>query len=100
MAGLNINPNLMSRFCKKWGVAKLSLFGSMLDGRATETSDVDVLVDFRPGSRVTYFDMARMERELQDVLGTARRVDLRTVRELSRHFRDDVASRAKVLYAA
>ena len=44
------------------------------------------------------FDLARMERELSTLLG-GRRVDLRTPKELSRYFREEVLSSAIVQYA-
>jgi predicted nucleotidyltransferase len=41
--------------------------------------------------------MARIERELSDLLG--RKVDLRTPADLSRYFREDVLREAQVQYA-
>ena len=84
------------RFCAQNHIRRLSLFGSILTDRFRPDSDVDVLVEFEPGATVTYLDLARMERELSDVLG--RRADLRTPAELSRYFRDRVVSEALVQY--
>ena len=39
-------------------------------------SDVDVLVEFEPEARVSLLALARMERELGQIIG--RKVDLRT----------------------
>lgn len=77
-------------------VRKLSLFGSILTDRFRPDSDVDVLVEFEPGERITYLDLSRMERELSELLG--RTVDLRTEAELSRYFRGRVVSEAAVQY--
>lgn len=55
-------------------------------------SDLDLLVEFEPGARVTLFDMARMERELSRLLGF--KVDLRTAEDLSRYFREEVLDEA------
>ena len=57
-----------------------------------------MLVDFESGSRVGYFDLAEMEIELATVLGTQRKIDLRTAAELSRYFRSEVVAQAEVLY--
>jgi Nucleotidyltransferase domain len=59
-------------------------------------SDIDVLVEFEADAAVTYLDLARMERELSELLG--RKVDLRTAEELSRYFRERVVSEALLQY--
>lgn len=42
--------------------------------------------------------MAAMELELSDIVG--RKVELRTARDLSKHFHDEVVRTAEVRYAA
>ncbi len=84
-------------FCKKHHIRKLSLFGSALRGDFQPDSDVDLLVEFRPGHPVGYIRLASIERELSEMLG--RKVDLRTPGELSRYFRDEVIRSAEVQYA-
>ena len=61
-------------FCKRWQVAELALFGSVLRDDFGPDSDIDVLVAFREGARHTLFDMVRMEEELEALFG--REVDL------------------------
>ena len=85
-------------FCKRNHIRKLSLFGSALRGELGKDSDIDILVEFRPGEAPGLFDLARMERELSTLVG-GRKVDLRTPEELSRYFRDEVISSASVEYA-
>lgn len=83
-------------FCTRNRIRKLSLFGSAITERFRSDSDVDMLVEFEAGSAITYLDLARMERELSDLLG--RKVDLRTPQELSPHFRDQVVAGAAIEY--
>ena len=85
-------------FCKRNRIRKLSLFGSALKGELRKDSDIDLLVEFHHGETPGLFDLARMERELSNLLG-GRKVDLRTPNELSRYFRDEVLSTASVQYA-
>jgi predicted nucleotidyltransferase len=85
-------------FCRRNGVRRLAFFGSVLRDDFSPESDVDVLVEFLPDARVSLFDMARMENELAAIIG--RTVDLRTLQELSRYFRDDVAAEAVEEYVA
>jgi len=85
-------------FCKRNHIRKLYLFGSALRAELRRDSDIDMLVEFRPGAALGLFDLARMERELSILVG-GRKVDLRTPQELSRYFRDEVLSSASVEYA-
>ena len=89
----------MAPICRRHRVRRLSLFGSQLKGTARPDSDVDLLVEFLPEARPTYFDLANIEIELSDLLG-GRKVDLRTPAELSRYFRDQVQRESEDLYVA
>jgi len=84
-------------FCRRHHIRRLALFGSVLREDFTPESDVDVLVEFEPGTRLgfAFFDI---EQELSQILG--RRVDLRTPQELSKYFRDEVLAEAEELYVA
>ena len=95
---LNMPQEKIADFCKRNHIRKLSLFGSTLRGDASPESDVDFVVGFEPAATPGYFGLARMERELSEILG-GRKVDLRTPSELSRYFRDEVLAQAKVQYA-
>jgi len=97
VARIDLDQAAVEAFCRKHGLRRLSLFGSVLRDDFRPDSDVDVLVEFRQGVRAGYLTMAAMERELSQLLG--RRVDLRTPAELSRYFRDDVLRAAEVRYA-
>jgi predicted nucleotidyltransferase len=61
-------------FCRRWQIVEFSLFGSVLREDFRPDSDVDVLVTFAPGARWSLFDMVRMQKELESILG--REVDL------------------------
>ena len=55
-------------------VTKLELFGSVVRDEAGPDSDVDFLVEFEPGFRVTLFRLAETLNFLEDLLGC--KVDL------------------------
>jgi len=86
----------LTAFCQRYRVRKLSLFGSALRDDFGPESDIDILVEFEPAARISFFDMVTMELELTDIMG--RQVDLRTPEELSRYFRQKVLDSAEVLY--
>jgi uncharacterized protein len=91
----------IDRYCREHSIRHLKAFGSILGDRIDdfrEDSDLDLLVEFEPGTRVTLLDMARMERELGELLGF--KVDLRTAGDLSRYFRQEVLQEAVELRAA
>ena len=83
-------------YCAQQPVRRLSLFGSALRDDFTEASDLDMLVEYFPGQRVTLLDMAQQEIDLGEIVG--RKVDLRTPHELSRHFRQQVIETAVPIY--
>ena len=83
-------------FCQRYGIRKLALFGSALRDDFAPDSDIDLLVEYLPGQRVTFLDMAQQETDLTALIG--RQVDLRTPMELSRHFRKTVLANAQVIY--
>ena len=89
----------VAAFCNKYGVVRLSLFGSVLrNDFDASRSDVDVLVEFLPNSRRSLFKLLEMEAALGEMFG--RKVDLNTVGSLSKYFRDDVLAAAEVIYDA
>lgn len=95
---MHVDAEVLAQFCRRHGIARLSLFGSALRGEDRADSDVDLLVEFAPGRRIGLFGLAGIERELSEMIG--RKVDLRTPRDLSARFRDEVLRTAAVQYAA
>ena len=92
---ISVPQDKISSFCQRHHIRKLSLFGSVLRDDFRPDSDVDVLVEFEPGY-VPGFEIVTMENELTEMLG--RKVDLRTPKDLSKYFRDQVVREAKVQY--
>jgi uncharacterized protein len=95
---LDLLREQIKEFCKRNQVQELALFGSALSTKFNEESDIDLLVTFEPGARVGFLTLARMQRELEALLG--RKVDLVPKGGLKPVIRDSVLSTARVLYAA
>ncbi|WP_373499043.1 nucleotidyltransferase family protein [Desulfococcus sp.] len=87
----------LARFCRTHGIQRLSLFGSVLSDEFGPDSDVDVLVEFRPGTRIGLIRLTRLEFELGEILG--RKVDLNTPGFISKYFRSRVMAEREVQYA-
>ena len=66
------------------------VFGSVIHGNDTESSDLDILIDPTPDT--TLMDVAAIQVELEDLLGIS--VDVLTPRALPERFRDRVISEA------
>ncbi len=77
-------------------VDKIRVFGSYQDGTATAESDLDLLVDFVPGSQVGLLTFSDLKAAFTDKLHVE--VDLLTERSISNYFRDDILSRAELVY--
>jgi uncharacterized protein len=75
---LEQNRNAMSAL----GVKRFGLFGSFLRGEQDTESDVDLLVEFRPGEK-SFDSFMNLAFLLEDILG--RKVDLITPESLSPH---------------
>ncbi len=92
---LEVPREKVAEFCRKNRIRKLAMFGSALREDFAGDSDIDVLVEFEPGTHVG-LDFFRMERELSEMLG--RKVDLNTPGFISRDFRETVRREAEVIY--
>jgi len=92
---IDIPRDKIADFCRRNGIRKLALFGSVLRSDFRDDSDIDVLVEFEPGVRVGLRFFAIPE-ELSEIIG--RKVDLNTPGFLSKYFRDEVMAEAEVQY--
>ncbi len=94
---LSIDRDRLADVCRRYGVARLLVFGSVARGSATSTSDVDVLYELLPGRQLGW-EIEDLADALADVLG--RPVDLVSFAGLHRRLRSGVLDEAKPLYAA
>lgn len=86
---------VIADLCRRHGIKKLALFGSVLREDFRPDSDIDVLVEFDP-AHIPGFEFFKIEEELSRILG--RKVDLHTAKSLSRYFRDQVQTEAELQY--
>lgn len=68
--------------CNGRGVGRVDLFGSVARGEHGPGSDVDLLVEFLPGSDIGLFEMGALKEDLEERLGC--RVDLVSRRAVER----------------
>ena len=95
---LEIDRDRVADLCRRYGVRRLSVFGSATRPDSFRPdSDIDLLVEFPP-DRVVGFALFSLEEDLERLLG--RRIDLVTAGFLPSSFRDSVRADAVPLYAA
>jgi uncharacterized protein len=85
---LRENRELLNQF----HVHSLAVFGSVARGEALEDSDIDIIVDFTPGSHIGLFAMARLQRSLKGILG--RDIDLVTPHALHKAMKKNIMEEA------
>jgi len=99
-AGMNVSRKKLAALCRRYGVKKLSLFGSAARGELTAGSDVDLMVEFEPHSKVSLWDMPRLQAEFSALFGS-RRVDLVPPEVMKNPFRRKaILADLEVLYEA
>lgn len=71
---IGLPPAALQDFCRRWRIAELAVFGSVLRDDFGPHSDLDVLVRWAPDAAWSILDHVRMEEELAQLVG--RRVEL------------------------
>jgi predicted nucleotidyltransferase len=79
---------------RRHGANYIALFGSVVKGKATSKSDVDVLVEF--SERKSLLDVVGIEIELSEKTG--KKVDLLTPKAISPYLIDRIKKELKVIY--
>ena len=88
----------LADLCRRYGILELSLFGSAVRGEMRPGSDVDVMVEFDPNTRIGLIRFESLSEELEALIG--RKVDLVTKSGLKPWIRPQVLKEAQVIYAA
>jgi uncharacterized protein len=83
----------IQRVASEHGVRRLRVFGSHGRGQATESSDLDLLVNFEPGRDL--LDLVGLKQDLERLLGC--HVDIVEEEGLSPYLRERVLQEARVL---
>lgn len=99
---IELPRDVIEAFCRRWQIAELAVFGSILRDDFGPKSDIDFLVSFTPESTWSLMDRVSMKDELEELLG--RKIDLvsRKGIEQSRNWmrREDILGTARPFYVA
>ncbi len=88
----------LAALCRKYGIVRLSVFGSTVRGEQAPSSDIDLLVDYDPQRHLSLVERDALETELSDVFG-GRRIDLVNRKYLNRHIAPRIIAEAELQYA-
>jgi predicted nucleotidyltransferase len=99
-ARLRIPKKDIAALCRKYGVKKLSLFGSAARGEMNPDSDVDLMLEFHPASRTSLWDYPAMQEDFS-ALFDHRKVEFASPEILRNPFRrKTILPDLKTLYEA
>ena len=90
---LAANADRVRAILSRFDLKNPRIFGSTARGEDDDESDLDILVE--PGEGLTFFDLARLERELSSLLGC--NVDVTTPAGLSEEAAESAARDTKAL---
>lgn len=97
---IEVPVDQVQAFCRKWKIAELAIFGSVLRSDFDADSDIDLLVSFLPGAAMTFEGFVEMRQELSSIFG-GRSIDLVEKRLLRNPFRrHEILTTRRVVYAA
>ena len=74
MVRVHLPQEEINKFCKKWKIKEMSVFGSAIRPDFRQDSDVDLLVSFFEDEHWDSFDLVTMKDELNDIF--KRKIDL------------------------
>jgi uncharacterized protein len=92
-----VDHEALADVCSRYGIARLWVFGSTARGEARPDSDIDLLYEVAPGSRLGW-EIVDLIDELAVIFG--RPVDLVARRSVHPLIREAVLSEAKEIHAA
>jgi len=99
-ARLRIPKKEIAALCRKYGVRKLSLFGSAARGEMKPESDVDLMLEFDPASKTSLWDYPAMQEDFS-ALFDHRKVEFASPEILRNPFRrKTILPDLKTLYEA
>lgn len=89
----DINSKIVS-YLSKYAPAKIGIFGSYARGDYSNSSDIDILVDFK--GEITLFDLGGIKHDLTELLN--RPVDIVTERSVNKRIKDYIYKDLKIIY--
>ena len=98
----NIQQEKLKEICRNYSIKELAIFGSAMRSDFNSESDIDLLIEFEPDTRISLFDIVDLKKEFEEVFGRA--VDIVSKNAIKRsrnHLRKkNILENYKVVYAS
>jgi predicted nucleotidyltransferase len=102
LMNIEINEQRVKEICSNYAIKELALFGSALSSDFNSDSDIDLLVEFKPESGISLFDIVDLKNEFEMLFG--REVDIvskNAIKKSRNHLRrKGILENYKVIYAS
>jgi predicted nucleotidyltransferase len=82
-----------SRILRDYHLTKIGLFGSVARGEADESSDIDLIIEFEPGTKDIYSLKIKLKEEIQNTFN--RPVDVCRLKYIKPIFKNQIQSETK-----
>jgi uncharacterized protein len=95
-----LSEALIERICQQWGILEFSVFGSVLRDDFHPSSDIDVLLTFKPDVPQGLMTLVAIKNELEQLTGRPIDVVVRQSVEQSDNWirRQEILSTVQVVY--
>ncbi len=90
--------DIIKTYLAKKPIEWAGIFGSFARNEMTQDSDIDIVVHFIPGAKVSLVDYVRYKQELEEL--TNRKVDLVTYKYLRPKLKSYIDKDLHIIYAA
>jgi predicted nucleotidyltransferase len=99
---IDIGEDEIEKICQRFLIKELAIFGSVLRDDFNESSDIDLLIEFKTDSGISFFDIIDLQDEFKKLFG--RDVDIvskNAVRRSRNYIRKNtILENHKVIYAS
>lgn len=79
---------------KQYSISKAAFFGSLVEGKLTQKSDVDILV--LPPKGMSLLDFVGLKQDIEDIIG--KEVDLVSYNGISPYLKDIILRQQQIFY--
>jgi predicted nucleotidyltransferase len=83
--------NQKTELSRRFGITQIGIFGSLVKGTSTSTSDIDLLYTLEEGKKIGFIEMDELEAFIKRTLNFER-IDLVNKKRLNPLFKDDILS--------
>jgi predicted nucleotidyltransferase len=97
IAGISVEDGPFLSILHKYFVKELSVCGSRARGDHRPDSDIDLLVEFLPNSKISLIEFIELKLALQDLLGIP--VDLGPKNSIKLHAKESILADARIIYS-